>query len=213
MEALKEEGVFSRNFLNNVASAVGNVATVNSIVSLLDQYNTLTHNTSSGPSAPAVAGSGPSGHNLLSSPTKFGLSQLLSTAVSSISESNAGSGGNANTDKTHSNAYSPLLSIIDYIQSLQSPRHATASKRKTPNEFEDYLPPETSDKPQTPCLSSEEYISPTYARNYQGVWKYVVQIPHEGLVIMFFKENDNANKMFCYIHRYFTQTVQQTTCL
>lgn len=171
--------MFSRNFLNNVASAVGNVATVNSIVSLLDQYNQLTHNASSGPSAPALAAAGPSGHSLLSRP---GLSQLLSSAVSSIGDSNSGVGGNANAspDKSNSNAYSPLLSIIDYIQSLQSPRHAAATKRKTPNEFEDYLPQETVDKPQTPCLSSEEYISPTYARNYQGVWKYVVQIPHEG---------------------------------
>lgn len=43
----------------------------------------------------------------------------------------------------------------------------------------------------TPCPSVEEYISPTFARNYQGQWKYVVQIPAEG---------------------YFTQTIQRTSC-
>ncbi|GFS57739.1 uncharacterized protein TNCV_2908561 [Trichonephila clavipes] len=48
------------------------------------------------------------------------------------------------------------------------------------------------DLPPTPCPSSEEYVTPTFARNYQGVWKYVVQIPQEG---------------------YFTQTVQQTKCI
>ncbi|GFQ77383.1 uncharacterized protein TNCT_646071 [Trichonephila clavata] len=48
------------------------------------------------------------------------------------------------------------------------------------------------DLPPTPCPSSEEYVTPTFARNYQGVWKYVVQIPQEG---------------------YFTQTVQQTKCM
>lgn len=46
--------------------------------------------------------------------------------------------------------------------------------------------------PPTPCQSVEEYISPTFARNYQGAWKYVVQIPAEG---------------------YFTQTIQKTRCL
>lgn len=46
--------------------------------------------------------------------------------------------------------------------------------------------------PPTPCPSLEEYISPTFARNYQGAWKYVVQIPHEG---------------------YFTQTIQKTSCV
>lgn len=47
-------------------------------------------------------------------------------------------------------------------------------------------------QPPTPCPSVEEYISPTFARNYQGAWKYVVQIPHEG---------------------YFTQTIQRTSCM
>jgi len=55
------------------------------------------------------------------------------------------------------------------------------------------LPPFlTGKQPATPCPSVEEYISPTFARNYQGNWRYVVQIPHQG---------------------YFTQTIQRTSCL
>jgi len=50
----------------------------------------------------------------------------------------------------------------------------------------------TNKVPPTPCPSLEEYIAPVFARNYQGVWKYIVQIPHEG---------------------YFTQTVQKTSCV
>jgi len=48
------------------------------------------------------------------------------------------------------------------------------------------------DEPMTPCPSAAEYVTPVYAKNYQGVWRYVVQIPYEG---------------------YFTQTVEVTKCL
>jgi len=48
------------------------------------------------------------------------------------------------------------------------------------------------DSPLTPCPSAAEYVTPVYAKNYQGVWRYVVQIPYEG---------------------YFTQTVEVTKCL
>nr|CAG4638464.1 EOG090X06KU [Cyclestheria hislopi] len=48
------------------------------------------------------------------------------------------------------------------------------------------------DEPLTPCPSAAEYVTPVYAKNYQGVWRYVVQIPYEG---------------------YFTQTVEVTKCL
>ncbi|XP_071545034.1 uncharacterized protein spz6 [Panulirus ornatus] len=47
-------------------------------------------------------------------------------------------------------------------------------------------------QPLTPCPSAVEYVTPVFARNYQGVWRYVVQIPYEG---------------------YFTQTVEVTQCL
>lgn len=46
--------------------------------------------------------------------------------------------------------------------------------------------------PPTPCPARVEYATPVFARNYQGVWRYVVQIPYEG---------------------YFTQTVELTRCM
>ncbi|XP_059478672.1 uncharacterized protein LOC132198579 [Neocloeon triangulifer] len=46
--------------------------------------------------------------------------------------------------------------------------------------------------PPTPCPARVEYATPVFAKNYQGVWRYVVQIPYEG---------------------YFTQTVEVTRCL
>merc|ERR1719384_1136631 len=48
------------------------------------------------------------------------------------------------------------------------------------------------DQPMTPCPSAVEYVTPVFAKNYQGVWRYVVQIPYEG---------------------YFTQTVEVVKCL
>lgn len=47
------------------------------------------------------------------------------------------------------------------------------------------------DGPPTPCPAKVEYATPVFARNYQGMWRYVVQIPYEG---------------------YFTQTVEVTKC-
>ncbi|KAJ8963364.1 hypothetical protein NQ318_018837 [Aromia moschata] len=46
--------------------------------------------------------------------------------------------------------------------------------------------------PPTPCPAKVEYATPVFAKNYQGIWRYVVQIPYEG---------------------YFTQTVEVTRCL
>ncbi|CAG9818675.1 unnamed protein product [Phaedon cochleariae] len=45
--------------------------------------------------------------------------------------------------------------------------------------------------PPTPCPAKVEYVTPVFAKNYQGVWRYVVQIPYEG---------------------YFTQTLEVTRC-
>ncbi|CAG2054894.1 unnamed protein product, partial [Timema podura] len=56
-------------------------------------------------------------------------------------------------------------------------------------------PPQGQHDPQlppTPCPAKVEYATPVFAKNYQGVWRYVVQIPYEG---------------------YFTQTVEVTRCL
>ncbi|PSN46326.1 hypothetical protein C0J52_15202 [Blattella germanica] len=46
--------------------------------------------------------------------------------------------------------------------------------------------------PPTPCPAKVDYATPVFAKNYQGVWRYVVQIPYEG---------------------YFTQTIEVTRCL
>lgn len=101
-------------------------------------------------------------------------------------------------------ASNALAGLLDYF--LPSAASRTFAKRKKP-----FDPQETfvdtpaslaalrqpaglagaTKQPPTPCPSVEEYISPTFARNYQGAWKYVVQIPHEG---------------------YFTQTIQRTSC-
>lgn len=43
-----------------------------------------------------------------------------------------------------------------------------------------------------PCPAKVEYVTPVFAKNFQGSWRYVVQIPYEG---------------------YFTQTVEVTRCL
>ncbi|XP_055690719.1 uncharacterized protein LOC129794115 [Lutzomyia longipalpis] len=52
--------------------------------------------------------------------------------------------------------------------------------------------PPRYDGPPTPCPAKVEYATPVFAKNYQGSWRYVVQIPYEG---------------------YFTQTVEVTRCL
>ncbi|XP_076259826.1 spaetzle domain-containing protein 6 [Rhynchophorus ferrugineus] len=48
------------------------------------------------------------------------------------------------------------------------------------------------DGPPTPCPAKVEYATPVFAKNYQGIWRYVVQIPYEG---------------------YFTQTIEVTRCV
>lgn len=102
----------------------------------------------------------------------------------------AGTGSGAN--------FSPLLAVLDYLASNEkSPvSHLLPARRKKPFDLEDLASEAAAamavaKAPPTPCPSIEEYIAPVFARNYQGVWKYIVQIPHEG---------------------YFTQTVQKTSC-
>lgn len=101
---------------------------------------------------------------------------------------------------------SALSLVLKLMASEASPLKAltSATRRRRPSEDQQVAASETtayrrpldggepSDLPPTPCPSGEEYVTPAFARNYQGVWKYVVQIPQEG---------------------YFTQTVQQTKCL
>ncbi|XP_065217347.1 uncharacterized protein spz6 [Planococcus citri] len=51
--------------------------------------------------------------------------------------------------------------------------------------------PMPADGPATPCPARVEYATPVFARNHQGIWRYVVQIPYEG---------------------YFTQTIEVIKC-
>lgn len=53
-------------------------------------------------------------------------------------------------------------------------------------------PQQRYEGPPTPCPAKVEYVTPVFAKNFQGSWRYVVQIPYEG---------------------YFTQTVEITRCL
>lgn len=59
-------------------------------------------------------------------------------------------------------------------------------QRTSPQEKPEYT------GPPTPCPAKVEYATPVFAKNYQGVWRYVVQIPYEG---------------------YFTQTIEVTRCM
>lgn len=66
-----------------------------------------------------------------------------------------------------------------------------------PSEYYQRERPAPQEKPEytgppTPCPAKVEYATPVFAKNYQGVWRYVVQIPYEG---------------------YFTQTIEVTRCM
>ncbi|XP_022692479.1 uncharacterized protein LOC111262457 isoform X2 [Varroa jacobsoni] len=104
---------------------------------------------------------------------------------------------------------SPIVQVLDFMTSESSPVKLLANMYTNSNRYKKqsdesiekvYVKgdkPEQASRsgsslPPTPCPSMEEYVTPVYARNYQGVWKYVVQIPQEG---------------------YLTQTIQQTTCM
>lgn len=67
-----------------------------------------------------------------------------------------------------------------------SSSHLAAERRDEPQSGG---PPPRYEGPPTPCPAKVEYATPVFAKNYQGIWRYVVQIPYEG---------------------YFTQTVEVT---
>nr|CAG4643221.1 EOG090X06KU [Ilyocryptus agilis] len=79
-----------------------------------------------------------------------------------------------------------LMSVINPIERVENP---DLQPNNYNNKHSNNL---IGDDPLTPCPSAAEYVTPVYAKNYQGVWRYVVQIPYEG---------------------YFTQTVEVTKCL
>ena len=74
---------------------------------------------------------------------------------------------------------------------------SAAERRDEPStpEYRQRAPPQEKPEytgPPTPCPAKVEYATPVFAKNYQGVWRYVVQIPYEG---------------------YFTQTIEVTRCM
>lgn len=73
----------------------------------------------------------------------------------------------------------------------ESPPPNTQQSSNLPIERRDDVPLTQTryEGPPTPCPAKVEYATPVFAKNYQGVWRYVVQIPYEG---------------------YFTQTVEVT---
>ncbi|KAG7210290.1 hypothetical protein KM043_011834 [Ampulex compressa] len=78
------------------------------------------------------------------------------------------------------------------------PLASSAAERRdeppTP-EYRQRAPPQDKQEysgPPTPCPAKVEYATPVFAKNYQGIWRYVVQIPYEG---------------------YFTQTIEVTRCM
>ena len=147
MDALRQDGPFSKTFLSNVLSLVSNTATIGNMASMLNDMSSNHSNEDK------------------KNGNKSTISQVLST-LSTISDANN---------------YNPLVSIIDYISTFQN-SNKFPSRRRKPLEAEDLLPEPSAEQSGTPCQSADEYISPTYARNYQGIWKYVVQIPSEGYV-------------------------------
>ncbi|XP_025833144.1 uncharacterized protein LOC108733152 [Agrilus planipennis] len=76
--------------------------------------------------------------------------------------------------------------------SSSSSSASSPSSSQLPIERRDEVPLPHFEGPPTPCPAKVEYATPVFAKNYQGIWRYVVQIPYEG---------------------YFTQTVEVTRCL
>lgn len=69
------------------------------------------------------------------------------------------------------------------------PATVSSQSAHLPIERRDEVTAPRYEGPPTPCPAKVEYATPVFAKNYQGVWRYVVQIPYEG---------------------YFTQTVEVT---
>lgn len=94
------------------------------------------------------------------------------------------------------NGESSAPSVHPYPQQLPVPHAYTAAAERReeigPAGAPGGPPPPRYDGPPTPCPAKVEYATPVFAKNYQGSWRYVVQIPYEG---------------------YFTQTVEVTRCL
>lgn len=135
------------------------------------------------------------GSSLTSSMAKLAVAGWASSALTQLAEYLVPSmfSSAARTFAKRKKPFDPLETFVDTPASLSALNAATggASKQAMSQQSQAGIG-FAGKQPPTPCPSVEEYISPTFARNYQGAWKYVVQIPHEG---------------------YFTQTIQRTSCV
>jgi hypothetical protein len=111
-------------------------------------------------------------------------------------ESDPNSDANRSGRKFCENGGGVMCMLYKAIQG--EPLAAPAAERRdepAPPEYRQRTPaPEKQEYsgPPTPCPAKVEYATPVFAKNYQGVWRYVVQIPYEG---------------------YFTQTIELTRCM
>ncbi|XP_066149345.1 uncharacterized protein spz6 isoform X1 [Euwallacea fornicatus] len=118
-----------------------------------------------------------------------------SPVAGNISSSNGTSNSESETDRQsrkfcdQGGIFCTLYNVING-ESNSSPQ--VASSQHLPLERRDENMPQRYEGPPTPCPAKVEYATPVFAKNYQGTWRYVVQIPYEG---------------------YFTQTVEVTRCL
>lgn len=159
MQNYKEEGSISKSLLNTLSQTFGSAATISNIASLMNQYGGGASGIIPNENAPPA--------------NKSTISQILSTLSGLSSSSN----------------YNPIMSILDFVANYQnSPLNKSPMRRRNPED--DVVPTSssssssTSSSPVTPCPSVDEYVTPVFARNYQGIWKYVVQIPNEGYVYL-----------------------------
>lgn len=183
--------------VSSVHSAASTAQSIGSLASLVQQLSS-----SASSSSPTLSSDDQSSKT----------SSFVSQLINGLSTLNAmappsgpqGLGGQATTlsgslPASGTSNFSPLIAVLDFLASSdKSPVSSLLpARRKKPFDLEDLASEaaaamNANKVPPTPCPSLEEYIAPVFARNYQGVWKYIVQIPHEG---------------------YFTQTVQKTSCL
>lgn len=204
-------GQASTGLLNTLSSAVQVVSaasnaantaqSLSSLASLLQQLTSSgstsgTGSTASSSSSSSSNSNSVSGSSSSSTGSDTTTKSTFSHVITLLSALNNNANTNSGSNNNNGNNFSPLSAIVDYFMSVNP---ATISgllpaRRKKPLDLEDIASEAmtVSQVPPTPCPSIEEYVAPVYARNYQGVWKYVVQIPHEG---------------------YFTQTVQKTSCM
>lgn len=96
------------------------------------------------------------------------------------------------TPNTDSRKFCEQGGVLCMLYKAINGEPVTSSAQLPAERRDDERPQARYEGPPTPCPAKVEYATPVFAKNYQGIWRYVVQIPYEG---------------------YFTQTVEVTRCL